>query len=69
MTVRDAAKKLGMGHQEVRVLMRRGKLPIGICQKHSSVWQYIIFDQWVARFLAGDPVTIPAGMTEIEGGE
>lgn len=56
MTTEQAAKKLGMPVQVLRVLMRNGKLPIGICRKAKKEWCYYIIDEWVERFIEGDPV-------------
>lgn len=69
MTIKEASRKLGIGEQAVRVLMRRGKLPIGICKKEDGNlnWRYIIFPKWVDLWLEGTPVTIPEGLSDMEG--
>lgn len=66
MTVEEASKKLGMNPQMVRWRMRAGKLPIGICVLSLNRWKYIIYDEWLDRWLKGDPVHIPEGISDKE---
>lgn len=66
MTVDEVSHKLGMNSQMVRWRMRKGQLPIGICIKSGERWKYIIYTEWLNRWLAGDPVQIPPGMTDTE---
>lgn len=42
VTVDEAAKRLGVSKQFVRIGLRRGQLPIGTAVKMSSVWTYYI---------------------------
>lgn len=66
MKVEEAAARLGMNEQMVRYRMRKGKLPIGICIQSDERWKYIIYPAWLEKWLAGDPVEIPEGMTDLE---
>lgn len=66
MTVKEASKKLCMNEQTVRWLMRHGRLPIGICKKSESRWLYLIYSEWVDRWIEGNPVEIPEGMSDME---
>ena len=66
MKVEEAAMQLGLSAQMVRYRMRRGKLPIGICIQSDERWKYIIYPAWLEKWLAGDPVEIPEGMTDLE---
>lgn len=66
-TVEEAAKILGMGSQAVRVRMQRGLLPIGIVVRNDGdqrKWTYHIYKAWLDRYLAGDPVSIPHGVSD-----
>lgn len=56
MTTNEAAKRLGMPVQVVRCMMRAGNLPIGIARKNRKEWSYYIIDEWLDRFIAGNPV-------------
>lgn len=66
MKVEEAAARLGLSPQMVRYRMRHGKLPIGICIQSDERWKYIIYPAWLDRWLAGSPVEIPEGMTDLE---
>lgn len=68
-TVEEAAKILGIGPQAVRVRMTRGLLPIGIVIRNDGdqrKWTYHIYRAWLQRFLEGDPVTVPKGVSDCE---
>lgn len=67
LTVDEASAMLGMGPQMIRWQMRHGKLPIGICIRSGERWKYIVYTEWLNRWLSGDPVQIPKGMSDIEG--
>ena len=45
VTLKDAAKELGMSELTVRGLMKQGKLPIGCALKHdkASKWSFFIY--------------------------
>lgn len=66
MTIKEASEKLHLGEQTIRYRMRHGKLPIGICIQSDERWKYIIYPAWLDRWLAGSPVEIPEGMTDLE---
>lgn len=52
VTVRSASQQLGYPEQAVRVLMRRGKLPIGIAEKISGErYSYYISQELIDRYL------------------
>ena len=57
-TVREAAKRLQMREQTVRVIMQRDtereipKLPIGTAEKFKNRWSYYIWDSKVDKFLS-----------------
>ena len=50
MTVKDAAKRLGVSPQFVRIGMQRGRLPIGAAVKMSSRWSYYISPELLDRY-------------------
>lgn len=51
LTVKDAAKQLGMSQQAVRIRMQRGLLPIGTCDKlTASRWVYCIWQEWLDNY-------------------
>lgn len=55
MTVANAAKKLHMNPTQVRVLMQRGKLPIGTCYKGTGDrYVYKVFDAWLEQYISGE---------------
>lgn len=58
MNTTEAAERLGMPVQAVRCLMRAGKLPIGTVYKGKKEWCYHIHEQWLERYLQGNPVRI-----------
>lgn len=56
MTVKQAAEQLGMSEQAVRIRMRRGKLPIGTCDKLTGDrWVYCIWQEWVDQYAQHGP--------------
>lgn len=66
MSIKSASKRLGICEQAVRTLMRKGRLPVGICIKNDERWQFVIYTAWLERYLQGDPVEIPDGMSDKE---
>lgn len=66
MTVEEAASRIGMNAQMIRFRMRRGKLPIGICVQSQGRWKYVIYEKWLDRWIEGNPVEIPEGMSDME---
>lgn len=66
MTIKKAAEKLGMSEQAIRTRMRKGILPIGICIRSEERWTYHIYDVWLEKFLEGNPVEIPEGISDKE---
>lgn len=52
VTVKSASQQLGMPEAAVRVLMRRGKLPIGIAEKISGErYTYYIIQELIDAYL------------------
>ena len=66
MTVEEASAKLHLGPQIIRFRMRHGKLPIGICVQSEGRWKYVIYEKWLDRWIEGNPVEIPEGMSDME---
>ena len=66
MTVEEASAKLHLGQQIIRYRMRHGKLPIGICVQSEGRWKYVIYEKWLERWIEGNPVEIPEGMSDME---
>ena len=52
ITVREAAERLQMREQAVRVLMQREKLPIGTAEKFKNRWCYYIWESKLNKFLS-----------------
>ena len=51
ITVDEAAKRLGVSKQFVRIGLQRGLLPIGCAVKMSSVWTYYISAQKLEDYI------------------
>ena len=66
MTVEEASAKLHLVPQIIRYRMRHGKLPIGICVQSEGRWKYVIYEKWLDRWIEGNPVEIPEGMSDME---
>lgn len=66
MSVEEASEIIGLGSQTIRWQMRKGRLPIGICIKSEMRWKYVIYRGWLERWLEGNPVTIPDGLSDKE---
>lgn len=71
VTVKEAAELLGINQQAIRERMLRGLLPIGIVVRCTDKgarrpYTYHIYREWLNRFLQGDPVTIPDGISDID---
>ena len=55
MLVSEAAKKLGMTTQTLRLTLRQGLLPIGIATKTSpNRYTYTIFEDRLDKYLKGE---------------
>ena len=55
MLVSEAAKKLGMNTQLLRLSLQQGLLPIGIATKTSeNRYTYTIFEDRLEKYLRGD---------------
>lgn len=55
MLVSEAAKKLGMNTQLLRLSLQQGLLPIGIATKTSeNRYTYTIFEDRLERYLRGE---------------
>ena len=55
MLVSEAAKKLGMNTQTLRLALQQGLLPIGIATKTSdNRYTYTIFEERLEKFLRGE---------------
>jgi len=62
ISVGEAAKMLSMSEQSVKILMQRGKLPIGNALKTKSVYAYFIYKGRVEAYLKGaDLINLGAG--------
>ena len=53
ISVKEAARQLGVSQQFIRVGMQQGRLPIGTAVKMSSVWTYYISAEAVQNLLKG----------------
>lgn len=51
ISVKEAARVMGVSEQFVRIGMQRGKLPIGQAVKMSSVWTYYISPKLFEQFV------------------
>lgn len=53
VTVKEAAKVLGMAEQGIRIQLQRGLLPIGVAVPSvtGSGWRYLIFRDKLNRFV------------------
>lgn len=60
ISVGEAAEMLGMSEQKVRVLMQRGKLPIGIADRseEDKSYTYYIYKGRVMAFLNGQDLNL-----------
>lgn len=54
ISVAEAAKRMGVSAQFIRIGMQRGRLPIGTCVKMSSVWTYHIVPAMLDAYLSGE---------------
>lgn len=55
MLVSEAAKRLGMNTQTLRLSLQQGLLPIGVATKTSKHrYTYTIFEERLERYLKGD---------------
>lgn len=50
ITVKDAARLMGVSPQFVRIGLQRGLLPIGTAVKMSSVWTYYISEEKLKEY-------------------
>lgn len=53
VTVKEAAKLMGVSEQFIRIGLQRGELPIGSCVKMSSKWTYHISRSRLNAYLEG----------------
>ena len=53
ITVKQAARQLGVSEQYVRLGLQRGELPIGSCVRMSSVYTYHITQERLDEYLSG----------------
>ena len=51
ITVKEAAQKMGVSEQFIRLGMQRGELPIGSAVKMSSVYTYHISQDLLDKYL------------------
>lgn len=51
ISVEEAAFRLQIPAQAVRLLMQSGKLPIGECIKTSSRWTYYIWEEKLENYI------------------
>lgn len=55
VSVEEAGKQIGIPPSAVRILMQRGKLPIGIAEKMSGTrYSYYISQQLLDRYLGNE---------------
>lgn len=55
VTVKEAAERLGIPAASVRILMKRGKLPIGIAtQLTGERYTFYISEEMLDRYIRGD---------------
>ncbi len=55
VTVKQAARELGVSEQFVRIGLQRGLLPIGMAVKMSSVWTYHISPGLLREYTKKEP--------------
>lgn len=53
VTVKDAAQRMGVSEQFVRIGLQRGLLPIGCAVQMSSKWTYYISESRLVNYLNG----------------
>lgn len=53
VTVKDAAQRMGVSEQFVRIGLQRGLLPIGCAVQMSSKWTYFISATKLENYLNG----------------
>lgn len=53
VTVKDAAQRMGVSEQFVRIGLQRGLLPIGCAVQMSSKWTYFISLSKLENYLNG----------------
>ena len=58
ITVKDAAKIMGVSQQFIRIGMQRGLLPIGTAVQMSSIWTYHISPKLLYEY-CGEPSLKP----------
>lgn len=56
VTVKDAAQRMGVSEQFVRIGLQTERLPIGSAVKMSSVWTYLIFAEKLEAYMKGDGI-------------
>lgn len=67
ITVKDAARLMGVSPQFVRIGMQRGLLPIGTAVKLSSVWTYYISEAKLKEYTgAATPANRKKGRNNAE---
>lgn len=60
VSVVEAGMQLGIPPSAVRILMQRGKLPIGIAEKMSGMrYSYYISQQLLDKYLGNESTTVP----------
>jgi len=63
VTVKEAAERMGVSQQFVRIGLQRGLLPIGTAVKMSSVWTYHISPGLLEQYLGGKQKAAPPAGT------
>lgn len=63
VTVKDAARRLGVSEQFIRIGLQQNRLPIGTAVKMSSVWTYYISAEQIDNFIKKEPSAATDGMT------
>ena len=55
VTVKEASQRLGIPEASVRILMKRGKLPIGMAtQLTGTKYRFFISEEMLDRYIRGD---------------
>lgn len=63
ITVKEAAKRLGVSEQFIRIGLQQNRLPIGTAVKMSSVWTYYITAELVENYIKKVPTAGTADTT------
>lgn len=62
--VKEAAQRLGVSEQYIRIGIQRGWLPIGSCVKIKQRWNYIIPRTRFEAYMTGQDIKMPSAATD-----